>query len=83
MPYVLSWREGRNTPEVRKVGQSRKKSTGGKIVASRRATKAEEAKIRKGQWVRARRPGSAQTSSAGPYKYRKQLKKKAKGRPVS
>jgi hypothetical protein len=82
MPYRLVWLSGRNTPQVNKVGQSRKKSTGGKVVASRMATKEEEARIRKGQWIRARRPGSAQTSSSGPYKYRKQLKKKAKGRKV-
>ena len=75
--HRLSWREGRATPEVNAVGSKRaKKSAGGKVIASRMATEAEERQIVKGQWVRTRPPGQAGKKSS----VRPQLAKKQKHR---
>ena len=64
--HRLVWYEGRNTPKVLAVGKSKpSKPTAGskkKVVKSRMATKAEEAKIAKGQWLRVDRNGNTPSS---------------------
>lgn len=83
------WPEGRNTPivvdansapEARK--QARKKKAAGakhKLKTAKKLTGKDEQDARAGRWVRTRADGSRNTNS-GSYKYRPQLKKKAKGR---
>ena len=83
---VLVWFSGRNTPVVASSVAAAKKSgaagSKGKVVASRKPTAEEQKQISKGNWIRARKPGSSQTSKSGSFKYRPALKKKAKGRKV-
>ena len=74
--HRLSWREGRATPQVDKVGTRSRKTAGGKIVAQILATAREERQIAKGQWVTTRPPGNPNMRS----RVRPQLAKKQKNR---
>lgn len=85
------WFKGRNTPHVVEadsrsaaVSKARKSGCAGsdQPVTSARTLKGKSLKeARKGNWVR-ERAGKEQTTDAGSYKYRPQLKKKAKGNSV-
>ncbi|MEL7299360.1 MAG: hypothetical protein AAFM92_03160 [Pseudomonadota bacterium] len=66
--HTLTWLAGRSTPVVTAVGAKRRKTAGGKVVASRRATAEEERQIAAGQWVRSRPPGQpGKKSSIRPH----------------
>ncbi|MEO0781931.1 MAG: hypothetical protein AAFZ46_09245 [Pseudomonadota bacterium] len=62
--YRLTWLQGRSTPVVTKVGAQRRKTAGGKVVASRLATEQEKTDIRAGRWVRSRPPGQPNKQSS-------------------
>jgi hypothetical protein len=83
----LIWFKGRATPVVASsVKAARDRGAAGskgEVVATRSPNQAERAKIAKGQWVRARPPGTPQRSDAGPSTFRPQLRAKAKGHQVS
>ena len=61
--HRLSWRQGRATAQVDKVGTRSRKTTGGKIIAQRPATQREERQIARGQWVTTRPPGQPNLKS--------------------
>lgn len=51
--WKLTFYSNRNTPRVTRVGTKAKKKKGeGKVVKTRRATKAEAKQINKGKWLR-------------------------------
>lgn len=82
----LIWFAGRSTPAVASsVEEARAKGSAGskgEVVATREPNEDERKAIAKGEWIRARPPGTAQRSDAGPSKFRPQLREKAKGHPV-
>ena len=83
----LIWFKGRSTPVVANSVDAARDSGAagakGPVVASRAPDEKERSQIAKGEWIRARPPGTAQRSDAGPSTFRPQLREKAKGRPVS
>lgn len=82
----LIWFQGRNTPAVAKsVEAARAKNVAGSkgpVVKVRSPNEKEAAQISKGAWVRSR-PDGNKSSSSGSFKFRPQLKSKARGRDVS
>ncbi len=83
----LVWFKGRSTPVVASsVAAARDSGAAGAkgpVVASRAPNEQERSQISKGNWIRARPPGTPQRSDAGPSTFRPQLRAKAKGNPVS
>jgi hypothetical protein len=85
------WFKGRNTPHVVEAGDrtsaiSKARNSGcaghdQPVVSARQLKGKSLTQARKGNWVR-ERAGSEQTTAAGSYKYRPQLKSKAKGNKV-
>lgn len=79
--HRLTWLAGRSTPVVTPVGGQRRKTAGGKVVASRMATEAEEREISAGRWVRSRPPGQpGKKSSVRPQLAAKQKHRVGEGR---
>lgn len=86
------WPKGRNTPIVVRASDSseareKAKRTGaagskGPVQAAKKLSEQDAAKARRGEWVRTRADGST-SSSSGSFKYRPQLKAKAKGRKLT
>jgi hypothetical protein len=85
------WFRGRNTPHVVEasdraaaISKARESGCAGHdqpVVSARQLKGRSLTQARKGEWVR-ERAGSEQTTAAGAYKYRPQLKSKARGHQV-
>lgn len=76
----LVYYANRSTPQVVKNGQKAKPKAGyGKVVKTRKATKEEEAQLRKGKWIRTRKDGKKPgDKGAQRSKYRPHLAKLSK-----
>lgn len=89
--YWLVFFKGRNTSTVvtansrdeaiSKAKNKKVAGSDGEVVSARQANEDESKAIRNGTWLRVRANGST-NSNSGSYKFRPQLKKKAKGREV-